>query len=259
MSTLEKLIPYDAAHLVMREYLDYYHRFKRITKRAKIHFEDRDWHGSQQAAKERGSLYRDKVGHTTQRLLDFLGKRDKDRAVWQEIKSLFYDEIKNFNTRNIAETFYNSVYRHTTGGIVGADEELMFVNATGTYREFKSTEPIFYTLYLGRSTKATFEQILSLYTFDVDYEDFERDIRYLSKALRSKLKEFNVEPTGLRLEVLKSVFFRNKGAYIVGRLMIYNRPIPFVIPVLHEEGGLYADTLLLEYNDVSSIFSYNRS
>ncbi|MEL6934643.1 MAG: isocitrate dehydrogenase kinase/phosphatase AceK regulatory subunit, partial [Pseudomonadota bacterium] len=40
-----------------------------------------------------------------------------------------------------------------------------------------------------------------------------------------------------RLEVLKSVFFRNKGAYIVGRLMIYNRPIPFVIPLLHEEKG----------------------
>ncbi|MEM8523905.1 MAG: bifunctional isocitrate dehydrogenase kinase/phosphatase [Bacteroidota bacterium] len=259
MSTLEKLIPYDAAHLVMREYLDYYHRFKRITKRAKIHFEDQDWYGSQQAAKERGSLYRDKVGHTTQRVLEFLGERNNNRAIWQEIKNLFYDETKNFNTRNIAETFYNSVYRHTTGGIVGADEELMFVNATGTYREFKSTEPIFYTLYIGRSTKAIFEQILSLYTLDVEYENFERDIRYLSKALNSKLKEFNVEPLGLRLELLKSVFFRNKGAYIVGRLMIYNRPIPFVLPLLHEEKGIYADTLLLEYNDVSSIFSYNRS
>ncbi|MEM0992839.1 MAG: bifunctional isocitrate dehydrogenase kinase/phosphatase [Bacteroidota bacterium] len=255
----EKLIPYDAAHIIMREYLDYYHRFKRITKRAKIQFEERDWYGIQQLAKERNTLYRDKVGYVKERVFEFLGTHRREHAIWQAIKQMYYEEIKNFNTRNIAETFYNSVYRHTTGGIIGADEELMFVNATGTYREFKSTEPIFYTLFLGRSTKTFFDQLLSLYNFDAVLEDYQRDVSRLGEALEAKLKEFGVSPIGLRLELLKSIFFRNKGAYIVGRLIIFNRPIPFVIPILHEASGIYVDALLLEYNDVSSIFSYNRS
>ncbi|MEM9884962.1 MAG: bifunctional isocitrate dehydrogenase kinase/phosphatase [Bacteroidota bacterium] len=255
----EKLIPYDAAHIIMREYLDYYHRFKRITKRAKIQFENRDWQGVQQLAKERNILYKDKVAATKERVFEFLGSRRRDRMIWQEVKQMYFEEIKNFNTRNIAETFYNSVYRHTTGGIIGADEELMFVNATGTYREFKSTEPIYYTLFLGRSTKMLFDQILSLYNFDAILEDDQRDISNLSGALEAKLKQLGISPIGLRLELLKSIFFRNKGAYIVGRLIIFSRAIPFVIPILHEEEGIYVDALLLENNDVSSIFSYHRS
>jgi isocitrate dehydrogenase kinase/phosphatase len=45
----------------------------------------------------------------------------------------------------------------------------------------------------------------------------------------------------------------------VGRLVLDDRTYPFVMPLLHEENGIYVDALLLEYNDVSSIFSYNRT
>lgn len=34
---------------------------------------------------------------------------------------------------------------------------------------------------------------------------------------------------------------------------------PFIIPLAHENEGIYADTLLLDPNDISSIFSYNRA
>jgi isocitrate dehydrogenase kinase/phosphatase len=59
--------------------------------------------------------------------------------------------------------------------------------------------------------------------------------------------------------VLKSIFYRNKGAYIVGRMYLDDRIHPFIIPLAHENEGIYADTLLLEPNDISSIFSYNRA
>jgi isocitrate dehydrogenase kinase/phosphatase len=47
----EKLIPYDAAYIILDSYIQYYHVFKRITKRAKIRFEQRDWVGIQEDAK----------------------------------------------------------------------------------------------------------------------------------------------------------------------------------------------------------------
>ncbi|MDH3651701.1 MAG: bifunctional isocitrate dehydrogenase kinase/phosphatase [Saprospiraceae bacterium] len=68
----EKLLPYDAAHLILGEYFAYYHQFKRITKRAKIRFENRDWYGIQEDATERIAKYREVVGNTTIKVLELL-------------------------------------------------------------------------------------------------------------------------------------------------------------------------------------------
>ena len=255
----EKLLPYDTAHLILGAYLKYYHQYKRITKRAQIRFENRDWHGSQADSRERLTLYRNQVGRTTEKVLAFLGERAGDRDTWKRIKENYLDEVINFNTRNIAETFYNSVFRHSHKGL-SVDEDLMFVHATGTYREFRSTVPIYQTFFLIKPIEHVVRQLFSFYTFDAPWEDMERDIGYITSVLNQKIFENRDSlPRNARLEMLKSIFFRNKGAYIVGRMHLEDRIFPFIMPLLHEEKGIYVDALLQEYNDVSSIFSYNRS
>ena len=253
----EKLIPYDAAHLILTAYFQYYHLYKRITKRAQIRFEQRDWHGIQADARDRLTLYRNQVGTTTEHLLAFLEEKKEDRTVWKEIKATYLEEVMNFNTRNIAETFYNSVFRHSHKGL-SVDEELMFVHATGTYREFRSTIPIYHNFYLIEPFEQVIRQLFSFYTLDAEWENLDRDIRYVTKALQNWFSGKEVLRT-TRLEMLKSVFYRNKGAYIVGRLITGDRVHPFIMPLLHDERGVYVDALLLNYNEVSSIFSYNRS
>ena len=136
----------------------------------------------------------------------------------------------------------------------------MFVHATGTYREFRSTVPIYQTFFLIKPIEHVVRQLFSFYTFDAPWEDMERDIGYITSVLNQKIFENRDSlPRNARLEMLKSIFFRNKGAYIVGRLHLEDRIFPFIMPLLHEEKGIYVDALLQEYNDVSSIFSYNRS
>lgn len=254
----EKLIPYDAAHLVLGAYMNYYHKFQRITKRAKIQFELRDWAGLQKSAKERISMYRKHVGNTTEDLKKFLKDRVHDKQIWTQAKLMYYEDIMNFNTRNIAETFYNSVFRHLHKGL-GADADLMFVHSTGTYREFKSTQPIFHTFYMSPAIEGLMEQILLCYPFDVPFEDKRRDIQLMSRVFKKWLAEKKVTTSNIRLEVLKSQFFRNKSCYIVGRLFIGERIHPFVVPLWNREHGIIVDSLLLEANEVSSIFSYHRS
>ncbi|MEM9918625.1 MAG: bifunctional isocitrate dehydrogenase kinase/phosphatase [Bacteroidota bacterium] len=254
----EKLIPYDTAHIILGAYMNYYHHYKRITKRAKIRFEARDWPGIQADARERSLLYRDAVGETTNRVREFLGKRKQKDLIWQQTKYTYLEDILNFNTRNIAETFYNSVFRHMHKEI-SADEECMFVHATSTYREFKSIHPIFNTFYLGKPVEPVIRHLFSYYSFDAPFEDLERDISNISTKLDKLISNAGKLSGNSRLEVLKSIFFRNKGAYIVGRLILGDRLLPFVLPLLHQENGIHVDAVLLESNDVSSIFSYNRS
>ncbi len=254
----EKLIPYDTSHIILGEYMKYYHQYKRITKRGQIRFEHRDWAGIQADARERITMYKEKVGVTTEKVLDFLGDKAGDDQVWREVKKNYFDDIMNFNTRNIAETFYNSVFRHAHKDL-SADEELMFVTATGTYREFKSTQPIFYTFHLSKPIENTIRSIFSNYPFDAPFEDLDRDIAYVTDRLKKQFLENKPLKRAVKIEILKSIFFRNKSAYIVGRLIQKDQIYPFVLPLLHEEQGIYVDALLLRQNDVSSIFSYNRS
>ncbi|MEM1217237.1 MAG: bifunctional isocitrate dehydrogenase kinase/phosphatase, partial [Bacteroidota bacterium] len=257
--SFEKLIPYEAATLVVEAYMAYYSQYRRITKRARIRFEQKDWHGIQADARARIDLYKDRVGETTDKLLDLLGERSTDRHFWLQTKVHFSQEIANFNTRNIAESFYNSVFRHAHKGELGKDDRLMFVHGRGNYREFKSRIPIVHTLPLSGSLDLSMQYLLQFYHFDVAYEDLPRDIDYLTRRLTEWVEANAVPEFPIQLQVLKSIFYRNKAAYIVGRLIQHGSPVPFIIPILNGPNGLVVDTLLLSEEEISTIFSYNRS
>lgn len=254
----EKLLPYEVAHTILGAYINHFHQFKRITKRGQIRFENRDWKGIQEDSNERMELYRDIVGKTTIEIHDFLQNKTITPDFWFRVKEYYNDEILNFNTRNIAETFYNSIFRHIHTGL-SADANLMYVHATGTYREYSSTRPIFYHFFIEKPLRPVLQYMFSHYKFDVPFQDLERDIDFIIERLETFIEKNKWPGNTVKLEVLKAPFFRNKASYIVGRLRIGKMVHPFVIPMLNDENGIYIDSLLLHDNDVSSIFSYHRS
>lgn len=254
---MDKLLPYNVAHYILGEFITYHHQFKGITKRACIRFESRDWHGMHADAVERLDLYRSKVGSTAERILEMLSGHQDDRDVWRQIKQMYAEDILNWNSRNIAETFFNSVYRHAHKGL-SVDEEMMFVLPSHD-SNFRSVEPIYNTYPCNQPVEDLIRQILLDYQFDVPYENLERDVELVSKAFYEDVLSRYHPLKANRLEIIRSVFFRNKGAYLIGRVHIAGVVLPFVLPLLHEKKGVYVDALLCSYNDLSVIFSYNRS
>lgn len=259
MTDFTGLRHFDAAHQILMGYMDYYYRFKLITKRARIRFEQRDWHGTQADARRRITLYRDDVEETTNELLILLKDIPTDDVFWRLVKEAFAEEIAFFNTRNIAETFYNSVYRHFHG--IGANRDLMFVSRTGNYRDYLGQSRISYDYTLGSfSLEALVNDLLEQFPFAAEWDDRERDIGLVADRWRSKIEEWGGHNPLDKLEVLTSVFYRNKSAYIVGRFVKDDRKHPFILPLLHPPGrGILIDALLLESDQVTSIFSYHRS
>ncbi|NJB84601.1 isocitrate dehydrogenase kinase/phosphatase [Lewinella marina] len=248
------LLHYEVAHRILMGYMDYYYRFKLITKRARLRFEARDWHGTQADARSRITLYREEVSRTSEQLARLMEDVSGDTVFWTRVRDAFAEEIAHFNTRNIAETFFNSVYRHSHG--IGADPAVMFVLRTGTYREHRGLSAISYNIDLeGRSLDVVVRQVLDYFPFEVEWDDRERDI-----ALVARRWAAHPASASTRLEILQSVFYRNKVAYIVGRLLDHGRVHPFILPLLHPDGrGILIDALLLEADQVVSIFSYHRS
>jgi isocitrate dehydrogenase kinase/phosphatase len=255
----DKLLPYEAARHIMEAYIAYYGKYKRITKRAKIRFEYKDWAGMQADSSDRITLYREMVGETTEALLALLEHRAHDEQLWLQVKMYFAEEIANFNTRNIAESFYNSVFRHAHRGELGKNDQLMFVHARGNYREFRSRVPIYHTFYLTGSFDLTIRHLLEYYPFDVPYEDADRDLGYIVRRLHEWAEVHAAPGFPVQLEVLKSIFFRSKAAYIVGRLVQHGQPTPFALAIMHGDSGLVVDTLLLEPDEVNTLFSFTRA
>ena len=64
----------------------------------------------------------------------------------------------------------------------------------------------------------------------------------------------------LTIELFASVLYRNKGAYLIGRIFTRDEQWPLAIPLLHREGkGIVADALITDEAEVSIIFSFTRS
>lgn len=253
------LLHYEVAHCILTGYMEYYYRFKLITKRARIRFEERDWHGTQADARSRITMYREQVARTTERLSDIMTGLDSDLAFWERVKEAFAEEIAHFNTRNIAETFFNSVYRHAYG--IGANEAVMFVTRTGSYREYRGPTVITRAIPLtGREATEAIRDILDLFPFAVAWDDRERDIALVAGRWQRYIDQKGGLRADDRLEMISSVFYRNKLAYLVGRFATDTGVIPFLLALLHPDGrGVLVDALLLETDQVVSIFSYHRS
>jgi isocitrate dehydrogenase kinase/phosphatase len=254
----DKLLPFHIANLILDEYNRYHNRFRGINKLAKIRFESRDFVGLQADQQERLTLYRKAVGDTRNLLADMLLDRLKDRDIWRAAKEMYEELVLNLYYKDIAETFFNSVYRHVHKGL-SVDRELMFVMPSHDKMNLKSARPIYHTYQGFPTIEAFVTQLFEDFKFDAPYEDFERDIELVSNSVRQNLLSKYKPDKEARLEVLRSVFFRNKGAYVVGRAFLGDETSPFIIPFLHSKKGVYADALLYEYNHIASIFTYYRS
>ena len=113
----DKLLPFHVANLILDEYNRYHNRFRGINKLAKLRFESRDWHGLQADQTERLTLYRQAVSDTRNRLSEMLADRFKDRDTWRASKAMYEELVLNLYYKDIAETFFNSVYRHIHKGL----------------------------------------------------------------------------------------------------------------------------------------------
>ena len=71
----------DCAQTLVDIFADYNAEFRAITRRARVRFEERDWHGSQRDAVERIDLYRRYVDSAVELMRRKLGDDDPIRTV----------------------------------------------------------------------------------------------------------------------------------------------------------------------------------
>lgn len=89
-------------------------------------------------------------------------------------------------------------------------------------------------------------------------EDRARDVDYIVSHLKSTFGENTLNHS--RLQVANELFYRNKAAWLVGKLHTPEGIYPFLLPIHHnEQGALFVDTCLTRLDEASIVFGFARS
>lgn len=248
------------AEIVLEGFHQYRRRFRRLTVGARDRFERAAWHEAQQAAMERTDAYPKAVTQVCERLRQ-LYPLPAEVALWRVARTPFIDSCADLPDWELAETFFNSVYCRLWehGDIRDAN---LFVHSAwdeppaAPHQDFCQT-------YLPQDFadwRAMLRGMLQDFGCALPWQDLERDLGYMLQALQDQVPEAMSDDSQVRIELLTPAFFRNKGAYIVGRLQLGDRTCPFTPVVLNDEAGqVFVDTLILDEDELSIIFSFTRT
>jgi len=233
-------------------------QFKAITGRARARFAQRDWHGMKADAAERLDIYRQVVEQTVADIRYALADRLNDAFVWASIKAVYSGLIAECDDWEIAETFFNSITRRifTT---VGVDPQIEFVDTDFETPPTPSRQPVYRTYDRARDTPALIATILSDNRLGATYEDLPRDAQRVAERIDAQIEALGASREPMRAEVAAAVFYRGKGAYLVGRIRSGAHSIPLALALLNTPQGIILDAVLLREREVSILFSFTRS
>ncbi len=231
--------------------------FKAITRRAKTRFEQRDWHGVQGDSVERLDLYKKIVDQIVAEMHAVLASDVKNEAVWVQMKAAYSRLIAGCGDFELAETFFNSITRRIFA-TVGVDRAREFVDSDFNLPPARSARPVYHTFRSPATAEALVRSILACYPFNGLFHDLDGDIALAAQAIDAQLISIGLTTIGA-VEMLRPIFFRNKGAYIVGRIRSERRIIPLLFALHHPDPGMVIDAVLMDENDVSIVFSFTRS
>jgi isocitrate dehydrogenase kinase/phosphatase len=233
--------------------------FSEITQSAQQRFEQCLWSEIQAAAKARNDFYDLRVAETLDTIKQDFFIEKLDDNLWQAVKIAYVDLLTKHNQPELAESFYNSVFCHLFERKY-YHNAYIFVKSSCTLAQ--RTPPTIYTRY-SPSEKGLFQtisNIMNRHQLNVPYEDLKRDINTLIRAFRDQAHKTRYQLSELQFDILNFVFYRNKGAYIIGKVISPGGETPFIIPVLNnEQGGLYIDALLTEDENMAVVFGFARA
>ncbi|AJG17589.1 bifunctional isocitrate dehydrogenase kinase/phosphatase [Cupriavidus basilensis] len=261
---LSSQIAYDVARTMLDGFDKHYRLFREAGHLAKLKFEAADWPGLQQLQRDRIDFYNERVREASVILEDEYDAENIEDEIWQQIKLHYIGLLTNHHQPELAETFFNSVCTRILHRSYFNNDFIFVRPAISTEyieNEESPTRPTFRAYYPGsrKGMAACFERIVHNFQLERPFDDLTRDIGYVVRAVTEYFGDFRIAPN-FQIHVLSSLFFRNKSAFIIGRILNADRTFPLAIPIVHTpDGKLSLDTVLLKKVQLLILFSFTHS
>ncbi|MFT3664214.1 bifunctional isocitrate dehydrogenase kinase/phosphatase [Piscinibacter sp.] len=254
---------FDIAQALLEGFNRHYRLFRETSALAKRRFEQADWHAQQRAQRERIEFYDKRVEEAAERLQTEFQAGSLEMDVWQQVKLHYIGLLIDHHQPELAETFFNSV---TTKILHRSyfNNDFIFVRPAVSTEYIENDEPAslptYRAYYPTKDTlRDTLLRVIDNFQLQREFEDLGRDVDHVLAAVLARLGEFRMR-ANFQLQVLSSLFYRNKGAYAVGKIINGFNEMPFALPILYTpRGQLAIDAALFGEDDLLMLFSFARA
>jgi isocitrate dehydrogenase kinase/phosphatase len=246
------------AQLIRDAFDDYHARFAAITHRARLRFETMDWAAAREDAVGRIALYDECIDECGLRIAAILQDNAHAHELWARIRNTYARMIHGLIDGELYKTFYNTLTRRFFR-TQGVDPVIEFV-ALDIEPTDAITRPVArhsYAISPARPTD-TFTRVLENYRFDIPYAHRTRCAAAIAVRLQDDLAHWGAQPIRA-IELLDTVFYRERRAYLVGRVFGEYRFSPCVIALVNDDGQLKVEAVLTHRSDVMHLFGTSRS
>ena len=238
----------------------HYALFRYNAQQAKARYEAADWHAIRDLASERIEFYDARVREAVERIGREFGAARLETGNWQQVKRQYVSLLAEHRQPELAETFFNSVCAKVLHRTY-FHNDFIFVRP-GVATDYLDGKPPSYRAYYP--AQAGFERSLRNMFIDLGlacpFVDIERDLARVLAALRAHMPEALEAAIDCQVHVLRTLFFRNKGAYLIGRYLNDGELLPFAIPILQDaRRRLYLDTVLFGTERIETLFNFSRA
>jgi len=246
--------------IIRQGFKRHYSLFHKSTEQAKEFFEQGNWQALQHISEKRISFYDQRVTETVKRLREQLGIDSCDEVLWAQVRILYGQYLAFHPQAELAETYYNSVFSNLFHRRYYTNENIFIESALA--KRLPAQKESVYSSYFPsiKGLKNTITDIMKKMDFDAQFVDLDNNIKQIINAFRRQSDHSGFETHQLRFDILKSVFYRNKAAYVVGRVVSPRGFQPFVVPILSNRAGqLFMDALITDPDQLAIIFSFTRA
>ncbi len=212
------------AQTILQGFDAQYGRFLEVTSGAQQRFEHADWNAVQQAMKQRIHLYDHHVGLVVEQLRCITEGKSTDVDFLLRVKEQYTHLLPDYPRFEIAESFFNSVYCRLFDHRSLTPERLLFsvlsrsaafVPCHDRWRKLLSRSR------LGDAVKQGSHRL----TLRLPWQNKARDIGYISASLQEALGSEMLSRS--HLQIANELFYRNKAARLVGKLVTPVATLPF--------------------------------
>jgi isocitrate dehydrogenase kinase/phosphatase len=247
--------PWQVAVLLLRDFSAYRQDFQTVTGGARTRFEASDWLGAQTAARARIQLYSQFRAGCLQRLTPLVEAFSSQD--WATTRRYFESLTQGLPDRELAQTGYNTIFRKLVGRKHLSHEQAFVRQAMIEQAPLESFET--FQFDHAQNLSSLVEMILLSFPFDIPFARLGEDIMAITALMTKNIKALKTVKS-MSAVMLRSVFYRNKGAYLIGRLSLDNRELPLAFALNNERGfGISVDSVLWNEKDLSRIFSFTRA
>lgn len=242
------------AKVILAVFDDYYLRSRRIGFIAKDAFERLDWPAMLELSRDRLAIYGVSVTKLSGLLRNGCPELLTDSGLWTAIETHFVERIRGRYEADLAFAFVHSVRR---GVFQDEWQPVAYSYGNASDRRRPAGSVLVTIPATAPISSDVVRKLFDVPGFTVPWRDIADDADLVAAELNRVLGRFNLPPgSELKIIVANTGFYRNRGAYLIGRISIPGHGIlPLLVALLNDRSGIFVDAVLTESDELQYVFS----